>query len=86
VLCFLSFFQCIRIKNTLPAYLPQPRVKSQLKHNHPVYTEIHTCEKENQKYKPPRTSHCHIDGCIARFVAHRLARITTAPTSTTAWD
>lgn len=68
ILCFISFYQCIRIKNTLPPHLPQPRIKSQLRHNHPVYTEVHTCDKENQKYKPPRTSHCHIDGCIARFV------------------
>ena len=38
IMCFISFYYCIRIKNSLPPYLPQPRIKSQLKHNHPLYT------------------------------------------------
>lgn len=68
-MCYISFYQSIYIKNSLPDHLPAPRLRHHLRHNHPLFTEIKKCEKENEKYKPARTSHCKRDGCVVRMVA-----------------
>ena len=38
VMCFISYYQAIRIKNTIPDTIIMPRKKNQLKNNHPMYT------------------------------------------------
>lgn len=68
ILCFISYFQCIRIPNNIPTLVPKPRHRTQLRHNHPVYTEMNECHRDNNRYKPQRTSHCSRDGCVSRFV------------------
>lgn len=68
IMCFISYYFAINITNELPKSMLMPRLKSQLKHNHPLYTERKQCEKENQKYKPPRVSHCHACKCVVRMV------------------
>jgi len=67
-LAILSLFQCMRIPTHIPSDIAAPKVKLHLTNNVPFYTQINHCEKEAQRYKPPRTSHCHKDGCVARFV------------------
>lgn len=81
----LSWLQAIRIPTQLPPGVPSPRTKTQLRHNHPLYTHDMKCEKEGDRYKPPRTSHCSKDGCTVRFVSSMLLRITTVPGPTIAW-
>ena len=45
VMCFISYYQAIKISNILPESLILPRKKNQLKNNHYFYTEKKTCEK-----------------------------------------
>ena len=63
-----SYLQVIRISNKMMSYLPFPKEKTQLKNNHPLYSFQNKCEKEQDRFKPPRTSHCKRDGCAVRFV------------------
>lgn len=68
IMCFISYFQCVRIKTIISVQILMPKINRMLTNNLPFYTQTNVCSKEGDRYKPPRTSHCHIDGCVARFV------------------
>ena len=46
VMCFISYYFAIKIRNDIPDSLIMPRIKSHLKNNHPLYIERRTCDKE----------------------------------------
>lgn len=43
LLCFISYYQSVNIDCKLPPVLSIPRHKSQLKNNHPAFTEKGEC-------------------------------------------
>ena len=78
VLIVLAYVQAIRTKSPLVKEVPFPRIRSQLRNNHPDYACHNRCEKEQDKYKPNRACHSSQDGCVVRFVSLGVVRITTA--------
>lgn len=38
IMCFFSFWRCIKISNSPPPNLVKPRLKKMLRNNHPFYT------------------------------------------------
>lgn len=67
-MALLCFIQVMRISNLVPNNLPFPRVKTQLRNNHPYYIYHNKCDKEGDRFKPLRASHSSKYGCVVRFV------------------
>lgn len=71
VFWWISYLQSIRINNQHSHYTIMPKRKIDLSaHNSPQYLNNRTCERDGGKFKPMRTSHCHICGCQLRMDHH----------------
>jgi hypothetical protein len=68
-MCLISYYQSIKISNRHADFSVIPKRKiNRSPYNHKLYDNNNTCEKDMNKFKPVRTSHCHMCGCQLRMV------------------
>lgn len=76
VLWCMSYYQSIAIKNSHSTYSIMPKRKLDLsQYNSVVYQNSKTCDRDGGRFKPIRTSHCHVCGCVLRMVPLLSCRI-----------